>query len=204
MVNGGHYNHPNTDPLLWRGTHTKEEMRKLQSIFNEALKTILNLPLGTSTTILLNEIGNVTIESTIEKKQILQIKRIEEMKEESLIKDITKTDQSTWRKNAEKDVGELHIKAILPTTNKSNLKRLIQEEINTEILDDVVNELKTNPRSGTGWRAGKNIFWKKTGLHGQANKKTMQCDHKSKNINAHNKGKVRKSHKNMSYRTAQE
>ena len=117
-------------------------------------------------------------------------------------------------------MGELHIKAILPTTNKSNLKRLIQEEINTEILDDVVNELKTNPRSGTGWRAGKNIFWKKTGLHGQANKKTMQCDHKSKNINAHNKGKVGKSQrkktlpvdsaqkcpkqKNMSYRTAQE
>ena len=111
MVNGGHYNHPNTDPLLWRGTPTKEEMRKLQSIFNEALKTILNLPLGTSTTILLNEIGNVTIESTIEKKQILQIKRIEEMKEESLIKDITKTDQSTWRKKRRKACGRTPYKS---------------------------------------------------------------------------------------------
>ena len=80
----------------------KEENKKLQSIFNEALKIILYLPQGTPTTILLNETGNLPIEYIIKKKQILQAKRIDEMKEESLIKDTTKTTQSTWRENIEK------------------------------------------------------------------------------------------------------
>ena len=79
-------------------THTKDETRKLQSIFNETLKTILYLPQGTPTTILLYATGNVPVEQTIKKKQILQIKIIQEMKGEALIKDATKTNQSTWRK----------------------------------------------------------------------------------------------------------
>ena len=52
-------------------TLNKEEQRKLQSIFNEALKTILYLPNGTPTTILLNETGNYPIEYTIKKKTSL-------------------------------------------------------------------------------------------------------------------------------------
>ena len=43
----------------------KEENKKLQSIFNEALKTILYLPQGTPTTILFDETGNLPIEYII-------------------------------------------------------------------------------------------------------------------------------------------
>ena len=70
MVNGGHYNHPNTySSDGW--IPTKEEIRKRQSIFNEThktLKTILYLPQRTPTTILLNEAGNVPFEYTIKKE----------------------------------------------------------------------------------------------------------------------------------------
>ena len=83
-------------------TTNKEEIKKLQTIFNEAMKTILYLPQGTPTTILLNETGNLPIEYIIKKKQILQAKRIDEMKEESLIKDATKTTHSIWKEKVEK------------------------------------------------------------------------------------------------------
>ena len=121
-------------------TTNKEEIKKLQTIFNEAMKTILYLPQGTPTTILLNETGNLPIEYIIKKKQILQAKRIDEMKEESLIKDATKTTHSIWKEKVEKTAEELQLKDIVSITNKNSLKRLIQDEISTKILDDIENE----------------------------------------------------------------
>ena len=47
----------------------KEEKNKLQTIFNEALKTILYLPKGTPTTILINETGNIPMEYIIKRKR---------------------------------------------------------------------------------------------------------------------------------------
>ena len=90
-------------------TLNKEEKKKLQSIFKEAMKTLLCLPKGTPTTILLNEMGNIPLEYTIKKKSILQAKRIDQMKEESLIKDITKTETSLWKKNIEETTKEFHV-----------------------------------------------------------------------------------------------
>ena len=49
-------------------TINKEENNKLQSIFNDSLKTLLHLPKGTPTTILLNETGNIPIEYLLKKK----------------------------------------------------------------------------------------------------------------------------------------
>ena len=40
----------------------KEENKKLQSIFNEAMKTLLCLPKGTPTSILLHETGNIPLQ----------------------------------------------------------------------------------------------------------------------------------------------
>ena len=57
--------------------------------------------------------------------------------------------------NVQKHAEELHIKYILLTTNKSNLKRLIQEEI-TKILDDIATEAenKSKVRHKIGERPG--------------------------------------------------
>ena len=168
----------------------KEDSKKLQSIFNEALKTILYLPQGTPTTILLNETGNLPIEYIIKKKQILQAKRIDEMKEESLTKDVTKTTHSTWRENVEKNAEELHLKDVLSITNKNSLKRLIQDEISTKILDDIENETQ-NKTKVKHWKERKEnrLVGKRPGLHGQTNKKTMQCHNKSKILDARSEGK---------------
>ena len=169
----------------------KEENKKLQSIFNEALKTILYLPQGTSITILFNETGNLPIEYIIKKKQILQAKRIDEMKEESLIKDATKTTHSRWRENVEKTAEELHLKDVLLITNKISLKRLIQDEISTK---NPWRHRKWNPKQNQGQalegEKGKHTGQKKTGLHGQTNKKTMQCHNKNKILDAHSEGKL--------------
>ena len=88
MANGRRHNNTNNDICLRGRTLNKEEQKKLQSIFNEALKTILYLPNGTPTTILLNETGNYPIEYIIKKKQVLLAKRIDSMQNESLIKDV--------------------------------------------------------------------------------------------------------------------
>ena len=76
---------------------TKEEKDTLQTIFNGAIKTILNLPKGTTTTIILSETGNLPVEHIITKKQLLTAKRIDEVEDEASIKDATKEDQSSWR-----------------------------------------------------------------------------------------------------------
>ena len=84
-------------------TPNKEEITKLQTIFNEALKTILSLPKGTPTTILLNETGNYPIELTIKKKKILHAKRMDSLKDEALIKDVTSPRNSEWRKEIDRN-----------------------------------------------------------------------------------------------------
>ena len=136
----------------------KEENKELQSIFNKALKTILYLPQGTPTTILLNETGNLPIEYIIKKKQTLQAKRIGEMKEESQIKDATKTTHSTWRENVEKNAEEFHLKDVLSITNKNSLKRLIQDEISTKILDNIENETSNKTKVKHWKERKKNIL----------------------------------------------
>ena len=72
-----------------RWNYTKEEIEKTQTIFNEALKTILFLPQGTPTTILLNETGYSAIEDIIKKKRIMQAQRLSNMKKNPLIKKMT-------------------------------------------------------------------------------------------------------------------
>ena len=67
----------------------KEENKKLQTIFNEVIKTLLYLPKGIPTMILLNETGYMPVEYTIMRKKIMQAKRIDMMKEVALIKDAT-------------------------------------------------------------------------------------------------------------------
>ena len=118
----------------------KEEQNKLQTIFNEALKTILYLPKGTATTILLSETGNIPIEYIIKRKQVLQAKRIDGMEGDSLIKDATKTNQSLWRKKIDVTIDKLHLKEVMPITSKNSLKRIIQDEINSIILEEIENE----------------------------------------------------------------
>ena len=97
---------------------TKEEKGKVQTIFNDAIKTILYLPKGTPTTIILSETGNLPVEHIISEKQLLQTKRIYDMKEDALIKDATKSEQSSWRNMIDEIADKYHVKEIVYITQK--------------------------------------------------------------------------------------
>ena len=94
------------------GTTSKEKLNKRQAIINEAIKTILSLPKGTTTTILLNETGKYPIELTIKKKKIIHAKRIDSMKGEALIKDVTSPNSSEWRREINRIAEEFNIKCL--------------------------------------------------------------------------------------------
>ena len=129
----------------------KEDKKKLQTIFNDALKTILYLPNGTPTMILLEETGNIPIKYTLMKKKILHAKRIDSMQTETLIKDINKTGQSEWRKQVNNPAEELNVKVQMPVLTKNSMKKLLQEEINSKLIDEIERERERKIlRSNTG------------------------------------------------------
>ena len=140
---------------------TKEENNKLQSIFNDAIKTLLYLPKGTPTTILLNETGNVPIQYIIKKKKILQAKRISEMKEETVIKDATNHENSTWRAHIAEIAKEFHVYEQMPNLSKDALKKQIKTEIKTKILEEIAIEAEKKTKVNH-WK-----IWKKETTVGQ-------------------------------------
>ena len=87
--------------------------------------------------ILLHETGNIPLEYTIKKKSILQAKRIDQREEESLIKDITKTETSIWKKNIEETTKEFHIAEQMTVLSKKGLKTLIQRESEAKFAEEI-------------------------------------------------------------------
>ena len=127
-------------------TINKKEKNKLQSIFNDSLKTLLHLPKGTPTTILLNETGNIPIEYLLKKKLILQAKRIAMMKEESLVKDITEDESSSWKKRTEEVAKEFHVHEQMYVISKEALKHQVCKEIESKVQEEIENEAETKSK----------------------------------------------------------
>ena len=88
---------------------TKKEIEEIQKILNNCLKTILCLPQGTPTQILLAETGYLPIQYYIYKKRIMQWHRIQKKPETALIKKITQGNNSTWKEKTIKIMNELRI-----------------------------------------------------------------------------------------------
>ena len=153
-------------------TTNKEENKRLQCIFNEAIKTLLFLPKGTPTMILLNETGDIPIEYTIKIKKILQAKRIDQMKEESIIKDATQAKASTWRKHVIYLAKQLHIYDQMAILSKEALKHRIRKEI--KILEEIDNEAEIKTKI-YHWKERKkgNQGRNRTKIYGQTKQKTM-------------------------------
>ena len=128
MADGWCHHHTHNDICMWRVDNQRERKQKTQCIFNGAIKTLLCLPKGTPTTILLNEAGNIPIEYTIKKTKILQAKCIDLLKEEALIKDATHTETSTWRKHIIDLAKELHVYEQMAILNKEALKTISKKK----------------------------------------------------------------------------
>ena len=154
--------------------YTKEEIEKTQTIFNEALKTILFLPQGTPTTILLNETGYPAIEDIIKKKRIMQAHRVINMKKNPLIKKMTQHENSTWMKRTNGILEEFKVKDQITKCSKNEMKNIINKKNNG-------NDQKEDPRRS--WKQNKNkalvgkhrkpIHQQKAGIPRKAQQKGM-------------------------------
>ena len=126
--------------------HIKDEKAKIQTILKGVIESILYLPKGIPTTIILCDTGRIPMEHAITKQQTLQAKRIDKMKNDSLIKDATRADKRVWRKIIKEKAENLHIKEVRATIKKNPLKSLIQKEIETKITKQIDSEAETNPK----------------------------------------------------------
>ena len=145
----------------------KEENKKLQTIFNEVIKTLLYLPKGIPTMILLNETGYMPVEYTIMRKKIMQAKRIDMMKEEAPIKDATQPETSTWRKHIEDIAKELNVYEQMTILSKEALKTQIIKEIESKIQVELENEAEQkNKGRPLETMEKRNKNWSKTKIHG--------------------------------------
>ena len=90
-------------PILTYGAEgwdpSKTETQQIQTIMNNALKTILCLPKQTPTSILLAETGYIPVEKIIKKKRIMQAHRIHNKKGPSL----NMTETTHTKVNGEKE-----------------------------------------------------------------------------------------------------
>ena len=102
---------------------TKKEIEEILKILNNCLKTILCLPQGTPTQILLAETGCLPIQYYIYKKRIIQWHRIQKRKETALIKKITQGNSSTWKDNTIKIMNELIIPEEISLETKPTIKK---------------------------------------------------------------------------------
>ena len=106
------------------------------------MKTLLCLPKGTPTTILLHETGNIPLEYTIKTRTILQAKRIDQMKEESLIKYITKTETSLWKK---KHRGNHQRIPCIRANDHINQIRLEDPDQEAKFAEEIENDAEWKP-----------------------------------------------------------
>ena len=107
------------------------------------------------------------------------------MKEDSLIKDVTKTNQSLWRKNINEIIEKLHLKEVIPIVSKNSLKRLVQEEINSLILEGIDNEAEHKSKV-KHWRERKiNLkIGKRPDYMNKLTRKKMQRNNQDNSIHA--------------------
>ena len=118
-------------PIITYGSESWEpkinEMAQIETIFNKAIKTILQLPDQTPTAILLAETGFLPIEMIVKKKKIMHANRVLTKDKSSLIQTITKG-KSIWRAGIRKLQEEYGIPDETLTGSKDILKKIIHSE----------------------------------------------------------------------------
>ena len=113
-------------PIITYGSESwepkKKEIAQIETIFNKALKTILQLPDQTPTAILLAETGFLTIEMNVNKKKIMHTNRVLTKEEPALIQQLTQGN-SIWRAEIRKLQEECSITDETLQGNKETLKK---------------------------------------------------------------------------------
>ncbi len=141
-------------PIITYGSEgwkmTKEDICQIQSIFNGALKEILQLPQGTPTTILLTETGFLPIEMIIKKKKLNQHNRIQDKPAGKLIRRVTENPNSLWTEEIAKLCEEYEIDKTEFPMKKEPLNQLINNK-NINNTTDKINEESTQKSKIEHW-----------------------------------------------------
>ena len=117
----------------------KKEIAQIETIFNKALKTILQLPDQTPTAILLAETGFLTIEINVNKKKIMHANRVLTKEEPGLIQQLTQGN-SIWGEGIRKLQEEYSITDETLQGNKETLKKIVYSENRSKFEKYIIKE----------------------------------------------------------------
>ncbi len=131
-------------------TWNKGERKKAQTLFNQSLKTILHLPKGTPTTILLAETGFQPIEHIVNKKRIMQAQRIKNKHEEKLVRKIAMNKESIWMKDTEETLQKYDLQEEDLEKPKEWLADLVNKK-NSAITKEVIEQEATTMTKIKHW-----------------------------------------------------
>ena len=145
-------------PILTYGAEgwdpSKTDTQQIQTIMNNALKTILFLPKQTPTSILLAETGYIPVEKIIKKKRIMQAHRIHNKKGPSLNKTETTHKNSHWRERTIEILAEYKLSEENLNISKNGLSKVLDNLNKENIYQEMKNEAisKTKIRHWMGNR----------------------------------------------------
>ena len=130
-------------PIITYGSESwepkKKEIAQIETIFNKALKTILQLPDQTPTAILLAETGFLTIEMNVNKKKIMHANRVLTKEEPGLIQQLTQGN-SIWREGIRKLQEDYSITDETLQGNKETLKKIVYSENRSKFEKYIIKE----------------------------------------------------------------
>ena len=130
-------------PIITYGSESwepkKKEIAQIDTIFNKALKTILQLPDQTPTAILLAETGFLTIEMNVNKKKIMHANRVLTKEEPGLIQQLTQGN-SILGEGIRKLQEEYSITDETLQGNKETLKKIVYSENRSKFEKYIIKE----------------------------------------------------------------
>ena len=146
-------------PIMTYGSEgwnlSKKEENQLQTIHNRAIKTILALPQGTPTNILLTETGQVPLKYTMKKKKTMQAHRLEN-KKDSLVKRNTNNEHSLWKQMIKQIMQEYHQEEKHLQISKDMLKKLL-DHMNKEKFQEEIEAEAQNKSKVRKWKENHRI-----------------------------------------------
>ena len=134
---------------------TQEDIKLIQTIFNNALKEILRLPQGTPTSILLAETGFLPINLIIKKKKINQHVRIQKKDENKLIRKITSKNNSLWHREMDQIMKEYNLTPTEISNEKINIKETVKKINNEKFWKQIQDESAQKSKIQT-WISSRN------------------------------------------------
>ncbi len=129
---------------------TQENIKQIQTIFNNALKEILRLPQGTPTLIMLAETGFLPMDLIIKEKKINQHERIQKKDETKLIRKITTKNNSLWQREMDQLMEEYNLTPDDIKSKKINTKEMVKKS-NKEKFWKRIQEEATQKSKTQSW-----------------------------------------------------